>query len=233
MSVDVKICGLRSPECVDAAVGGGARFIGFVFFPRSPRYVEPALVASLAGKLVDKIVRVGLVVDAGDHDLEQVINKSGIDMLQLHGCETPERTREIRRRFGLPVIKAVAIADPTDLEVAGAYEGAVDWLLFDARPPRGASRPGGNAVTFDWRLLRRRSWRTPWLLAGGLSGSNLAEAVHASGALTVDVSSGVEEREGVKSPAMIKSFLSTAAALSPVADGSAPGAVDDAMPLPG
>lgn len=213
MTIDVKICGLRTPECVDAAVRGGARFVGFVFFRGSPRYVEPEVVHDLASRCGPVVGRVGLVVDAPDDDLERIITKSGVNMLQLHGSETPERVAAIKQQWGLPVIKSIAIADTSDLQSANRYEAVADRLLFDARPPRHATRPGGNAVSFDWRLLRSCKFRVPWILAGGLSQGNLAEAVGASGAAAVDVSSGVEDKEGTKSIALISEFLSLASTL--------------------
>lgn len=214
MPVDVKVCGLSTVETVEAAVDGGACWVGFVFFPGSPRYVEPARVPGLCRRGTGRTRRVGLVVDFSDDEIDGVVAKSGVDMLQLHGRETPERTREIRRRWALPVIKAVAIGDEEDLAGARAYEGVADALLFDARAPVTATRPGGNAVSFDWRLLRGTSWRIPWILAGGLNEYNLSEAVHESGATCVDVSSGVEERPGIKSAPRIAGFLKAAALAS-------------------
>ncbi len=208
--VAVKICGLTTRETVLAAVGGGARFIGFVFFPPSPRFLSAGAASALTHLVPAGVGKVGLVVDATDDELSAVVSASGIDTLQLHGSESPERVDEIRRRFGLPTIKAVPIRDGDDLETAAGYEDVSDWLLFDAAPPRGASRPGGLARTFDWSVLRRRRWRRPWILAGGLHAGNVAEAVRVSGAPAVDVSSGVEVREGVKSVERIREFLRAA-----------------------
>lgn len=211
MGVDVKICGLSTPEAVKAAAAGGARYVGFVFFPPSPRYVRPALAAELGGYANGDVVRVGLTVDAADDELAGIVAAAGIERLQLHGRETPERVAEVRRRFGLPVIKALSIAGPDDVAAARAYEDAADMLLFDARPPAGADRPGGNALAFDWRLLAGAAWRKPWMLAGGLTAANLADAVRRSGAAAVDVSSGVEDRPGVKNVLKIQEFLAAAA----------------------
>ena len=216
MGIDVKICGLTTRASVEAAVEGGARFLGFVFFPPSPRFVAPVRVAALATGLPAGVIRVGLLVDPSDDDLAAV-DRNAVDMLQLHGAETAERVAEIKMRFGVPVIKAIAVADASDLERARTYESVVDRLLFDARAPKGASRPGGNAVPLEWRLLRLRTWRVPWMLAGGLCLENLKEAVAASGATAVDVSSGVEEREGIKSNQKIRALLALAAALDPPA----------------
>ena len=222
MAIDVKICGLSTRASVEAAACGGARFVGFVFFRPSPRFVAPGDVAALAGGLPAGVIRVGLLVDPGDDDLA-AIDRRAVDMLQLHGREAPERVAEIRMRLGLPVIKAIAVADAGDLDRARAYESVADRLLFDARAPRGASRPGGNAVTLEWRLLRSRTWRVPWMLAGGLRHGNLKDAIAASGAAAVDVSSGVEDSEGVKSPRKIRALLALAAALDPPAVVPAPG----------
>ncbi|MCW5700099.1 MAG: phosphoribosylanthranilate isomerase [Rhodospirillales bacterium] len=211
MPVDVKICGLKTTEAVAAAVVGGARFLGFVFFAPSPRCVTAQEAVALGDSVPSGATRVGLVVDAPDEDIAEIVSYAGIDMLQLHGSETPERVADIRRRFGIPVMKAVAIADDADVERAAAYEPVADWLLFDARPPKGASRPGGNAQAFDWSLLRSRQWRRPWMLAGGLTADNLEEAVRASGATVVDVSSGVEDAPGEKNPDKISAFLRVAA----------------------
>jgi phosphoribosylanthranilate isomerase len=228
MAIDVKICGLRTRASVEAAVLGGARFLGFVFFPPSPRFVAPADVAALAEGLPAAVIRVGLLVDPGDDDLATV-DRRAVDMLQLHGTETPERVADIRARLGVPVIKAIAVADADDLGRARAYESVVDRLLFDARAPKGASRPGGNAVSLEWRLLRSQPWSVPWMLAGGLCHANLKEAVAASGAAAVDVSSGVEDAEGIKSIEKIRALLALAATLDPPAALPAPGRRETAV----
>jgi phosphoribosylanthranilate isomerase len=214
MAIDVKICGLSTRASVEAAVQGGACFLGFVFFPASPRHVAPARAAELGAALPAGVIRVGLLVDPTDDDLAAA-GEAGVDMLQLHGSETPERVADIKRRLGLPVIKAIAVADADDLDRARIYEGAADRLLFDARPPKGATRPGGNATAFDWRLLRSRTWSVPWMLAGGLCHGNLEAAVRASAATAVDISSGVEDEVGVKSIRKIRALLALAAALDP------------------
>lgn len=219
MPVDVKICGLTTAAAVDAAVAGGARWAGFVFFPPSPRSLTPAEAAPLAGRVPAGVIRVALTVDADDALLDTILGAVPIDLLQLHGDESPARAAEIRARYGLPVMKALPVADAADLAFADAYAGAVDRLLFDARPPAGATRPGGNARSFEWSLLRRRSFARPWLLAGGLHAGNLAAAVAASGAVAVDVSSGVEDRPGIKNTAKILELLALARTLVP---GEAP-----------
>lgn len=210
MAVDVKICGLRDPVALAAAVDGGARFVGFVFFPPSPRYVEASQVARLARGVPEGVDKVGLVVDAEDDAIGAILSRAPLDMLQLHGSETPARVREVRARFRLPVIKVIDVASPLDLTRAHTYEDVADRLLFDARAPAGADRPGGNAQPFDWGLLAGRTWRLPWLLAGGLTAESLAEAVRVTGAGALDVSSGVEDRPGVKNPEKIRDFLAAA-----------------------
>ena len=215
MPVQAKICGLNSAIAVTAAVSGGARFVGFVFYPPSPRAVDVAAAAALAGSVPAATARVGLFVDETDARLAEVLASVPLDMLQLHGAETPARVAAIRARFGLPVMKALKVAEPADLDLAAAYDDAADWLLFDAKPPARLENalPGGNAVSFDWRLLAGRSWARPWMLSGGLHDGNLAEAVATTGAAVVDVSSGVEDAPGRKSPRKIIEFLALAARL--------------------
>jgi phosphoribosylanthranilate isomerase len=207
MPPDVKICGLTTPEAVAAAVSGGARLVGFVFFPPSPRSLAPSQAAALTTAVPAGVTRVGLFVDADDAFIDAVLAEASLDMLQFHGHESVERVRDARRRTGLAVMKAISIAGPEDLETARAYEGVADRLLFDAKPPKGASRPGGNALAFDWELLGGRAWRLPWMLAGGLDAANVAEAMRISGARAVDVSSGVEDAPGVKNLEKIREFL--------------------------
>lgn len=205
MTVRAKICGLKTAGDVDAAVAGGAAFVGFVFFPPSPRAVDPADAAALAARVPVSVTRVGLVVDADDAMLDALMATVPLDMLQLHGHEDAARIAAIRARAGRPVMKAVRVDGPAALERAGDL--GADWLLFDAAPPAGAGVPGGNARAFDWTLLAGRRFEAPWMLAGGLTPDNVAEAVAATGAVAVDVSSGVEARRGVKDPARIRAFL--------------------------
>ncbi len=213
MTVDVKICGLTDEAAVDVAVEGGAAMCGFVFFPASPRNLTPEAAAKLTARVPGEIVKVGLVVDADDGLLADIVAAAGVGMLQLHGSESPERTAEIRDRFALPVMKVLAIQGPEDITAARAYEDIAERLMFDAKPPEGAIRPGGNARAFDWGLLQGETWSRPWLLAGGLTVENLGLAVKTSGATAVDVSSGVEDAPGRKNPDKIRQFLAAAAAL--------------------
>ncbi len=206
----VKICGLREEEHVALACAEGAAYLGFVFFPKSPRAIDPEHAARLAMAAKPGVARVGLFVDASDAEIETVLNAAPLDMLQLHGDETPERVIDIRRRFGVPVIKAVGIAQDKDLIALDIFEGVADMVLCDAKPPKGAVVPGGAGVAFDWRLLAGRAWQKPWLLAGGLTPENVCEAARLTGAGEVDVSSGVEISRGKKSPELIQAFLRAA-----------------------
>lgn len=206
----VKICGLRSPEAVAAAVGAGAAYLGFVFFPKSPRHVTLAEAAALAVEVPPGVAKVALVVDADDAALEALTATVPVDMIQLHGREDPARVREVRARWGLPVMKAVGIAGAGDLAKIDLYAGVADQLLIDAKPPKGADLPGGNGLAFDWRLLAGRRWPVPWMLAGGLTPGNVAEAVRLTGARQVDVSSGVESAPGVKDAGLVRAFVAAA-----------------------
>lgn len=215
MAVAAKICGLNEAAAVAAAVAGGAGFVGFVFYPPSPRAVTPAAAAALAAAVPESVARVGLFVDPDDALLADTLAAVALDMVQLHGRETPARVAAIKARFALPAMKAVPVACAADLDAAAAYQEVADWLLFDAKPPAGmtGALPGGNALSFDWQLLAGRRWAKPWMLSGGLSADNLGEAVRVSGARAVDVSSGVEDRPGLKNPAKIAAFLDCAAGL--------------------
>ena len=213
MTVSVKICGLTDEAAVAAAVEGGAAMCGFVFFPASPRDVAPMRAGELTRDIPEGVTKVGLVVDADDDALAEIVATAGIGMLQLHGTEAPERVKDIRERFGLPVMKVLPVAIVEDLAHAKDYEGIADRLMFDAKPPKDAPRPGGNARAFDWTLLKGRDWRIPWMLAGGLNAENLGLAVKSSGAKAVDVSSGVEDAPGRKNADKIRAFLATAKGL--------------------
>lgn len=206
MSVQAKICGLSTPETVDAAVEAGAGFVGFVTFPRSPRHVESLdLLKSLGARVPSSVTRVGLFVDADDALIDARLDTGAIDMLQLHGAETAERVAALKARTGKPVIKAIKVADPADVERGiAAYAGVADRLMFDAAD---GTLPGGNAKAFDWTFLSGRAVPLPWFLAGGLNPGNVAEAVRVTGARAVDVSSGVEAARGVKSIELIRAFL--------------------------
>lgn len=213
MSVQVKICGLNDPRGVAAAVEGGADLVGVVFFAKSPRYVTPERAAELLADVPHKIKRVGLFVDADDKLLDQVLTRVRLDMLQFHSKETPARVEAVRKAWGLPVMKAIGVSTAADLEAAKPYLDVADRLMFDAKPPPGATRPGGNALAFDWTLLAGKKWKLPWMLAGGLTARNVARAIKLSGAKAVDVSSGVEKSPGVKDPAKIKRFIAAAKGL--------------------
>jgi phosphoribosylanthranilate isomerase len=208
MTVSAKICGLSTPETLAAAVENGAAMVGFVFYPPSPRAVTPEVARALAAGVPAHVAKVGLVVDADDALVDAVV-AAGIDVIQAQGAESPERVAALRARTGRRVMKAVGIAEPDDVARAHGYEAASDLLLLDAKPPKNRSDalPGGNGLAFDWRLIAAETWTRPWLLAGGLTAENVGEAVALSGARMVDVSSGVEDRPGVKSPARIKAFL--------------------------
>ncbi len=207
----VKICGITEAEGLAAAVAAGAAYVGFVLFPPSPRSLAPEAAAALAARVPPGVTRVGLVVDPDDALLESVA-RIPVDMIQLHGRESPARVAEVRARTGLPVMKALGIAGPEDLRAIGAYHEVADRLLVDAKPPAGATRPGGNATAFDWRLLAGRRWAGPWMLAGGLRPETVAEAVRITGATELDVSSGVERAPGVKDPGLVRAFIAAAGA---------------------
>ena len=214
MSLAAKICGLSTEAAVSAAVVGGAAFIGFVFYPPSPRAVTAHRAARLCATVRPGIARVGLFVDADDDTIGAVLAEAPIDLLQFHGRESPGRVADARLRFARPVMKAVAISAPEDVLAAARYEEVADMLLFDAKPPhRPDVLPGGNGLAFDWGLIAGRSWRREWMLSGGLTAELLPEAVRISGAAAVDVSSGVESRPGEKDLDKIRAFLAAARAL--------------------
>lgn len=208
--VAVKICGLTSPEDVIAAADAGARYVGFVFFPKSPRNVSVAQASALAAEVPFGVAKVALTVNADDALLDEITQNVAIDILQLHGSESVERVAEIKARTGLPVMKAIGISDAEDLQKIVDYGRVADMLLVDAKPPKNADLPGGNGLAFDWRLLAGRKWAVPWMLAGGLTPENVQQAIQLTGARQVDVSSGVESAPGVKDPAKIASFVSAA-----------------------
>ncbi|MEL7213716.1 MAG: phosphoribosylanthranilate isomerase [Pseudomonadota bacterium] len=206
----VKICGLSEPEHVQAAAAAGADYVGFVFFPKSPRNVSFAQAKVLAASVPDGIRKVALVVNADDAFLDQLVAEVPLNMLQLHGSETPERVAEVKARYGLPVMKAVGVGEASDLAALDRYAAVADQLLVDAKPPKGADLPGGNGLAFDWRLIADRDWSVPWMLAGGLTPDNVAEAVRLTGAKQVDVSSGVENGPGAKDETLIADFVKAA-----------------------
>jgi phosphoribosylanthranilate isomerase len=211
MSLTVKICGLSTEETVEAAVAAGAGLVGFVFYPPSPRAVTPEQVARLVKPVPPTVTKVGLFVDPDDALLDRVLTLTGLDMIQLHGLEAPERVAQIRERFRRPVMKAIRVGSATDVVVAERYLQSADRLLFDAQPPkRPGALPGGNGEPFDWTLLAGRSWPLPWMLSGGLTIANLREAVQTTQAPAIDVSSGVETSPGIKDVGLIRDFIAAA-----------------------
>jgi len=205
--IRVKICGLTRPEDVFAAADAGAAYCGFVFFPKSPRNLSIDAARDLAVEVPVGIAKVALVVNADDDLLDAITGSVPIDMLQLHGTESPGRVSEIRSRYGLPVMKAVGVADAEDVAALDDYAVVADQILVDAKPPKHATLPGGNGVSFDWRLISNRRWSVPWMLAGGLTPQNVAEAIALTGAKQLDVSSGVESAPGVKDVDAIREFM--------------------------
>jgi phosphoribosylanthranilate isomerase len=211
--VKVKICGLRTVADVMAAADAGASYVGFVFFPKSPRNVTIDEAAALAIEVPMGVAKVALVVNADDAFLDALTAKVPLDMLQLHGSETPARVAEVKARYSLPVMKAIGISTAADLEKIDTYAAVADQLLIDAKPPKDANLPGGNGNAFDWQLLAgRKYWIKPWMLAGGLTMDNVASAIATTGATQVDLSSGVESAPGVKDPALIHAFIAAARA---------------------
>ena len=201
-----KICGLTRPQDVAAVAEAGAHYAGFVFFPKSPRNVSLDQAAGLATKCPPGLCKVALTVNADTAFLDALMAAVPLDMLQLHGSESPERVAEIRTRYGLPVMKAVGVATTDDLAALDTYAQVADQILVDAKPPKNAELPGGNGLAFDWRLLEGRRWPVPWMLAGGLTPDNVGEAIARTGARQVDLSSGVESAPGVKDPTRIAAF---------------------------
>ena len=213
MSISVKICGVKTESSINAAVQGGAAFLGFNFYPASPRFITPEHAGQLALLVPPNIQKVALFVDPKDGELEDTFNLFNPDMIQLHGMESPSRVAEIKHLYNKPIIKALSVSHIDDLEETVAYENIASWFLFDAKPPKGAELPGGNAVSFDWTIMKEYASTLPWMLAGGINASNIAQAVELSGAKAVDVSSGVEMARGEKDPALIQAFLEKAQSL--------------------
>jgi phosphoribosylanthranilate isomerase len=208
--IRVKICGLTDSADIPAAILAGARYLGFVFFPKSPRNLALRDAAFMAASVPEGICKVALTVNADNTMLDHLLDAVPLDMLQLHGQESPERVAEIQDRYGLPVMKAVGVGDESDLPVLEEYLRVADQVLVDAKPARDGALPGGNGLAFDWRLIAGRRWPVPWMLAGGLTPRNVAEAIASTGARQVDVSSGVESAPGVKDADMIRAFLRAA-----------------------
>ena len=214
MPVAVKTCGLSDRRAVDAALAGGARFLGFVFFPPSPRDISPARASALSAALPAGTASVGVVVDPDDDFIDAILSQTRLDYIQLHGKESPARAQAIRARTGCRIIKAVSVSEASDIARAAAYRESADLILFDAKPAADASRPGGNAEAFDWRLFGAvPPPSSGWLLSGGLDAGNVGEAVRITRAPAVDVSSGIESAPGRKDPAKIGAFLAAAAAV--------------------
>ena len=206
--IRVKFCGLRRAEDVTAAVEAGASYIGFTFFAKSPRAVSQDVARDLALEVPPGVVKVALTGNADNAFLDGLTETVPLDMLQLHGSETPERVAEVRARYGLPVMKAIGIAEEADLAKIDLYAPVADQLLIDAKPPPDGVLPGGNGIAFDWRLLHgRKYWTKPWMLAGGLTPQTVAEAVRLTGATQVDLASGIESAPGVKDPALMRAFM--------------------------
>jgi phosphoribosylanthranilate isomerase len=210
MDVRVKICGLKTPADVAAVAVAGAAYAGFNFFPKSPRFVTPEIARVLALTAPDGLCKVALVVDADDVALDAIVAAVSLDMLQLHGHETPARVAEIKARYGLPVMKVIGVAVEADFAPLLDYQLVADQILIDAKAPKDAVLPGGNGLTFDWRLLVGRKWLKPWMLAGGLTVDNVGQAIQHTGARQVDVASGVESAPGVKDAAKIAAFVEAA-----------------------
>jgi phosphoribosylanthranilate isomerase len=205
--IRVKICGVKRPEDVRVVAAAGAAYIGLNFFPKSPRFVTLEQARMLALEAPLGLCKVALTVNADDATLDAIVEAMPLDMLQLHGHESPERVAQVRARYGLPVMKVIGVADEGDLAPLMEYSLAADQIMIDAKPPKTAKLPGGNGLTFDWRLVAQRRWLRPWMLAGGLTAENVAEAIRLTNARQVDLASGVESAPGVKDHAKIRAFM--------------------------
>ena len=210
--MDIKICGLKTDDAVAAALAGGATHIGFIFFPKSPRNLEPEEAGRLRQAARGKAAAVAVTVDAYDAFLDRIVEAMQPDMLQLHGKETPERVAEVKARYALPVMKAFSVSAVADLEKIGPYLGIADRFLFDAKPPKGSELPGGNGVSFDWEILNALPAQTDYLLSGGLNAENVGDAIRLANPPGLDISSGVESAPGVKDTALIETFFRAARA---------------------
>jgi phosphoribosylanthranilate isomerase len=212
MSLTVKICGLSTPETLDVALQAGADMVGFVFFPPSPRHIGLETARELGRQAKGRAVKVALTVDADDATLANIVETLRPDILQLHGVESVARLRDIKQAFGLPVMKAIPVERSEDLATLAGYAAVADRILFDARAPKGATRPGGLGAVFDWHLLEKLDLKLPFMVSGGLNADNVTEAVRITRAGGVDVSSGVERTPGVKDPELIRAFIRAARA---------------------
>ncbi len=207
MSLDIKICGLSTPETVAAALDGGASHVGFIFFPKSPRNVTPDQAGRLRQAAKGRALAVAVTVDADDAFLDEIVPAMHPDMLQLHGKETPARVVEVKARYGLPVMKALSISETSDLDAIRPYSGIADRFLLDAKPPKGAELPGGNGISFDWRILHALDGEVDYMLSGGLDADNVGAALALASPKGIDLSTGVETAPGIKDPALITRFF--------------------------
>ncbi|MER9023022.1 phosphoribosylanthranilate isomerase [Mesorhizobium sp. M0815] len=207
MALDIKICGLKTDKALAAALAGGASHVGFNFFAKSPRYVEPVEAGRLREAARGKTKAVAVTVDASDAFLDEIVEKMQPDMLQLHGAETPDRVAEVKARYGLPVMKALPVSEAADLERVKPFIGIADRFLFDAKPPKGSELPGGNGLAFDWRILTGLDAGVDYMLSGGLNAGNIGDALRLANPRGIDLSSGVESAPGVKEPALIEQFF--------------------------
>jgi len=207
--IDIKICGLSNNESIDAVIAGGATHMGLIFFEKSPRHVSLEQAQNLSRHVAKRIQKVAVSVNVDDEYMADIVEAMQPDVLQLHGNETPDRVRELKSKYNLPVMKAFAISETSDFEKLTPYIGIADKFLFDAKPPKGSDLPGGNGVAFDWEIMDALPKDVPYMLSGGLDASNVCEAVERSGAKAVDISSGVESAAGVKNIKLIEEFLAT------------------------
>jgi len=214
--IRIKICGVRTPQDISVAAEAGAAYIGLVFVQKSPRFVTMDEAAALSLVPPAGVAKVGLFLDPDNARLDEVTTRVALDMIQLHGTESPERVKEVRDRYGLPVMKAVGIAEAADMDAVKTYSAVADQILVDAKPPKKGALPGGNGLPFDWNILaHHKYWTRPWMLSGGLTAQNVAEAIRLTGARQLDLSSGVESAPGVKSPDLIRAFCEAALADPP------------------
>ncbi|TIT77383.1 MAG: phosphoribosylanthranilate isomerase [Mesorhizobium sp.] len=207
MTLDIKICGLKTDTAMAAALAGGASHVGFIFFAKSPRFIDPADAGRLRQAATGKAKAVAVTVDADNAFLDEIVAKMRPDMLQLHGAETPARVAELKARYGLPVMKVLSVSEAADLERIKPYIGIADRLMFDAKPPKGSQLPGGNGVAFDWRILAGLDAGLDYMLSGGLNAANVGDALRLANPPAIDISSGVESAPGVKDPALIEQFF--------------------------
>lgn len=206
MSIEVKVCGIKSIGAANAAVNYGAKYIGFIFYPESPRYLDYGLAARISGEIPESVSQVTVHVDPNDNEIQDMLKYFKPHYLQLHGSETTDRVKEIKEKFRIGIIKAITVRSKNDVESAKEYEDVADMLLFDAKSTK-SKIPGGNGVRFDWSLLKHADFKLPWFLSGGINLSNLGEAISVTGAKKIDVSSSLEKERGVKDPRLIKEFL--------------------------